>query len=101
MREMKERYGDKHGEEVFYATAKKEGQEPAEDSLLGEPPSEVHPKGQSFLQTLDLKPVGSVKDAAWRGRMHKALDCMLDKHYAGDAGTSEGREESSRPEPRR
>jgi hypothetical protein len=32
----------------------------------------------------ELTPVGTVEDAAaWRRRMHDALDCMLDRHYTG------------------
>lgn len=39
MKEMKERYGEKKGEEVFYATANKEGQTPDADTLVHDAPS--------------------------------------------------------------
>jgi hypothetical protein len=62
MKELKAKHGEKEGERIFYATAAKEGQKPAEDAAVA---------GRTSRTARD--------SFSRRSRLHAALDRVMDR----------------------
>ena len=138
MREMVQRYGPAHGKQVFYATAKKEGQEPGGQDLATREAGrerKIYITSGTYAQAkkdvaigkLDLVDSGHDRDGDFivvaastrgvtpqarqsrndfkmrtakdqRARLHRALDCVLDRQYARDTENETDTERSERSE---
>lgn len=97
LKNMRKQYGEKKGTSVFYATANKEGETPADDEHIGFEKLKnqlSHKKGVrdpgAVAAAIGRRKYGGkgmakkaaagrAHDAEYRGRMHSAMDRLIDE----------------------